>query len=406
MRRLRPIFLFSILVCTGVVFVGALNLFYAGGIELFRGDAGIAQIVKEQIDTGKVLLTSPDFNDRIYKREMLRQRAAGIKVLVTGSSRVFLLDADIFGEILNVDRHVFFNAGMQGSTLEDHIIVWQICKEQGLSPAVFFLGLDPWVLNENSGESRWEVFDAEFRRFQYSYLETGPSLMYYLTDRFLHYYWLKATDLLGAPRLLVALQSVGHSMLDKVPAVPPGEELVLMKESAKPAERAGKRIDGSAVYPKREAEARFSGDNAKLVLGDAKAGKFYHFNEWHRLSQDRMDLLNRLLKEMQTHGVKVIGFTVPYIPDYYNILKEHKDYMRLLRQQSAFFRGSFSQFQFEYYDMLDPAVTGLTTEDFTDYIHPTRDGMGKVLRYIRDRSVIVKDGFLGLRGERQSTSRD
>jgi hypothetical protein len=295
---------------------------------------------------------------------------------------------------------------MSGATLEDHVSVWQLCKELERIPEIVFLELDPWILNDNSGGLRWLDLDREFRSFEYSYLEQGPSLPYYLADRSLRQYWAKLTDLLSAPRLLVSLKKVGAPFITETSQTAIGRKLALVSESDKPPERQAFRADGSILYPRAREEMRFVGDVAKPVLAKARAGKFYNLNEWTRLSRDHMELLKRLLEDMHAHGVKVIGFTAPYAPAYYELLKVNKEYMPLLKKQSAFFRDSFFKFHFEYYDMLDPAVASLGEDDFMDYIHPTRAGMGKVLRYIRDRSVIAKDGFLGLRGERRPTSRD
>lgn len=385
----RPLLLFAALVGAGLLAVGALNIVFGGGSDLLRGASEMQDLVRRQVASGDALLAPPDFNDRYYKRALIRQRATEIKAIVTGSSRVFLLDAAAFESVLGVERRAFLNAGMQGSTLEDHVIIWQICKESGLVPDTFFLGLDPWILNENSGESRWEALDGEFRRFSFAGDSVGDSLRRVLSDRSIRYQWLKLTDLLGTPRLLVSLKELrrraggGKSDTD-------AEKPQLVAEAAVPPQRAGKRVDGSAIYPLSEMQARFTGEVAEQVLGQARAGKFYQFGGWTELSVERAQLLRRLLQDMRAHGVRVVGFTVPYVHGYYGLLRENRNYARLLRQQSRLLGEIFAAQDFEYHDLLDPAVPGLIPDHFTDYIHPTRDGMLKVLAHIRDRSTLLK----------------
>lgn len=384
MRQPRTLYLFAGLVGAGVVLVGAFNFFYGGGANLFRNDAEIASLVRGQIAGNKVLFPPEDFEERPYKKEMVRQRAADLKVLVTGSSRVILLDADL----LNTDRRFFYNLGVSGGTFEDHLIWWQVCKEQNVRPAVVLLGLDPWIFNEDSGEVRWKALAPELQRIQYSYLGAWQSPKYYFADWQVWSYWLKATDLMSKARLTSALTALRRSW------VPPSQTLALVDEPEKPPEKYGWRADGSYLYKSSSLRNRFVGEAAKQELDGARAGRFYQFSGWHRLSQDRMQILERLLGDMRSYQVQVIGLTLPYAPAYWEILQKHRLYAQLVNQESAFLRHSFSKFQFVYYDLLNPAMAGVSSEDFHDSIHLTRSGLTKVLNYIGTRTNLTTGGFL------------
>lgn len=393
MRRVRPLYLFTGLVGAGVAFVAALDLFYGGGITLFRGEARIAGLVKEHLSSGKVLVIPSGFDMRTYKKEMLRQRVAQIKVLVTGSSRILWLGSAFF----DVDSRVFFNAGVAGSPMEYHAIVWQICKEQQRIPAVVFLGLDPWILNEKAEESRFIEFDSDLQRFKYSRLGLWPSVLNRLPDQSVWSYWLKVTDLMSAYRLQRTLDVIRGNLRGEKPLGPGDDEAVLMNPSEVPKESVGFRLDGSLKDDRTRTQGRLLNKAATQLMQNAQAGKFFKFRNWSQLSRVHMGLLDSLLSEMKGHGVRVIGFMPPYAPEYWGLLAQHEDYLRLLRGQSEFLRKKFLQYQFEYYDMLDPAVVGLASEDFQDPIHPNRAGMVKVLKYLNDHSAIVKDGTFRLK---------
>ncbi len=313
-----------------------------------------------------------DFDERVYKKEMIRARAAELKILVMGSSRV----RRISDGLLHADRRSFYNVGLSGATIEDHVIVWQACKELGITPTVVFLGLDPWIFNENSGGLRWESLDADFRRFKYSYAQTGPSLGYYLTDRSLHHFWLKVTDLLSIPRLVQTRDSLRSALAGNQSTVQTNGEVMLIDEAFVPPHANGFHADGSVLSPPAGLA-----DNSH-DLAQARAGKFLMFNEWHRLSEDRIGLLEKLLGEMHASGVKVVGFTLPYSPAYFAVLKENEHYMRLLKQENAVLRDRFARHQFPYVDMLDPAVVKLSPGEFTNGTHLTREGTTKTLEYL------------------------
>ncbi|TAL09722.1 MAG: hypothetical protein EPO02_09495 [Nitrospirae bacterium] len=372
MGKIRPLHIFSGVVGLGLALVGILSFFYGGGHILFWSDARIAALAQEQVTANKVLLLTAALDERLYKKGMLRARASEIKVLVMGSSRVLRID----GGALHADRQSFYNVGLSGATIEDHVIVWEACKELGIMPTVVFWGLDPWIFNENSGGLRWESLDADFRRFKYSYAQAGPSLGYYLTDRSLHHFWLKVTDLLSMPRLVQARDSLRNALAGSQSTVQRNGDVVLIDEVLLPPLATGFRIDGTTVSP----SAGLADDSREM--GEAKAGKFFMFNEWHKLNGARIGLLEKLLGEMHASGVKVVGFTLPYSPAYFAVLKENERYMRLLKQENAVLRDRFAQYKFEYIDMLDPAIVQLSPEAFSNGTHLTKAGTIKALQYL------------------------
>ncbi|MGL5122749.1 MAG: hypothetical protein ACRC6K_01080 [Fusobacteriaceae bacterium] len=99
-----------------------------------------------------------NIDERILKKEVIKNLNIKNELLILGSSRVMLLGDEHF------DKNIF-NAGVSGAGLEDQLALLNIyLKEVGYPEEVMF-GIDPWTFNLNS-DTRWNFIGEDYKEFK------------------------------------------------------------------------------------------------------------------------------------------------------------------------------------------------------------------------------------------------
>ncbi|MGL5126340.1 MAG: hypothetical protein ACRC6U_10240 [Fusobacteriaceae bacterium] len=100
-----------------------------------------------------------NIEERIFKKEVIKNFIKKNDLLILGSSRVMLIGNENF-----IEKTVF-NAGVSGAGLEDQLALLNIyLKEIGYPKEILF-GIDPWTFNLNS-DNRWEVLREDYFDFK------------------------------------------------------------------------------------------------------------------------------------------------------------------------------------------------------------------------------------------------
>jgi hypothetical protein len=116
--------------------------------NLFRSEDYEVEIARIML-SGRNVANLTDYNERRVQACFAERLVERRDVLVLGSSRSMQVSSDTF------PSRTFYNAGLSGATLEDHVGLLELYVEGDKAPGVLVWGLDPWLLNRANGQTRW-----------------------------------------------------------------------------------------------------------------------------------------------------------------------------------------------------------------------------------------------------------
>ncbi len=144
-----------------IVLIIASFIFVVDPAKVFSNEySNVAKIV---LNNNIQLKTNLD--ERVLKKEVIKNLKIKNDLLILGSSRVMLLGNKEF-----VDKKVF-NAGVSGAGLEDQLALLNIYLENKGYPKEILFGIDPWTFNINS-DNRWKIIKDEYVKYQKQVLKT------------------------------------------------------------------------------------------------------------------------------------------------------------------------------------------------------------------------------------------
>jgi hypothetical protein len=146
--------------------IALLPVLLMGGFNFFRDRAHIVRSesfisgVRDSMQGGRQVAGLEDYNERALARQIAQQYATQPDVLILGSSRSAELTAWMCGgkDVLNLS--------VSGASWQDHVGLYIAAGQSGKLALVkkLYLCVDPWLLNPNNGEVRWQTLNDEVAR--------------------------------------------------------------------------------------------------------------------------------------------------------------------------------------------------------------------------------------------------
>ena len=233
-----------------------------------------------------------------------------------------------------------------------------------LKPKFIILGIDPWVFNENSGQSRWQSIKNEYA---YGKQLTGntsysskPSQSLDEPGRLsqlLNYSYTRAAATLLISRL------IGHEFV----------ELATTDEA--PVRGILRRPDGSIVYDQdMEALSQEQVEKQAITYSNPPVYSLQNF-KW---SKPAASLLEDLLLYLSRH-TSVVIFLPPYHPITYASISDKY----FLREVEASIRTIATKHNTRIVGSFNPVLSNCIGSDFYDGMHPKNACMLKIFEDFR-----------------------
>lgn len=346
MTRTFPVFLFA----TGAMFATLLMLvagvnYHYDPANLFGDrtyEAGIARLLSE----GKNVANINDYDERLVQKFFVERLNSRRDVLVLGSSRSMNIGPDLFPGM------TFYNASVSGATLEDYYATLQMFRERDLLPQTLILGVDPWVFNRNSEQTRWKSLEPEYRR-SLSVNETRAVPSNLVIDQRLS----KLHQLVSFDYFLGALKAAHRTNRDYY--VTTAAELDVNIRLA----------DGTIIY-KRDYAHRSPEIVAEVAHQQAARIPIYSLGQFRELDPEYVKRLEGLIEHLRHEGAEVILFLPPYHPDMYAAIIQAGSPYRLVKDAEAYLRRFARQKNLQVLGSYDPGLTPCGRSDFFDEMHP------------------------------------
>lgn len=297
--------------------------------------------------TSKPWVYFSGLDERIFQEQrFIHGVPPQVSTVVVGSSRVMQVGSNVAGEPV-------LNLSVSGASIED-LIALSLTGLRVSGAKKILLGVDPWLLHENSGQNSWIKLSEKYEFWTRIVGERQP---------------LQSVALSDIPSNQLATGTI-HRLYRAIRSEPP----LPTPADGSPELLSKKAQDGAHIYPlaystltEAEKAEGFStvvleGNMDDFVLSEAKLGE-----------------ITSLLAYLQKNNVEVALVLSPYHPDLFPFLAaQHAGFseaesiaIRLAENSGVALLGSYN-----------PTASSCLRSEFYDGMHPTGSCMKKALETV------------------------
>jgi len=305
--------------------------------------------VAEGILSGNNVTNVSDYNERLLQKYVVTRSSLCPDILVLGSSRTMEISSAYF------PGRSFFNNSVSGATIEDLTGIYELYEQKKCHPKNIIIGLDPWTLNKNNGQVRWQSLAREYNIFLRELkMDTVPN------EETVNKY----SQLISPSYFMASLRALG--------------------KSKKPLPV---KTDVNSTFTRlRDGGVSYGDDHRNLTLLqiEAKAREYaavnniYSVEKFDELSPGVVFVLEHFIAKLKREGISVTFFLSPYNPIVYHIFETNNQYKEI-RQSEIYYRSLASKYNITVLGSFDPQVCGMDQSFFYDGMHCNSKGIKALL---------------------------
>lgn len=318
---------------------------------VFQGDQELRNVV-EILFAGNDITGYEQFNER--QRDILQLIAEKFETapntIAIGSSRILQLNT----EIAQLSDGEFFNCGLTGADFLDILGSYYLLEKNDCLPENLIIGVDPWVFNKNSVDSRSDkTLYAEFLtnclNIPTPYTKPDPR------EKWMALY---SPSYFQGNLSYLRLTGGDTNQLEIVAS----DELMEQNTEVK-------MHDGSVLYPveMREMDQQLIDDSATANINYG----MLNLEDYTELDDDRVEQFEAFLRYVQAKGVRVFLILSPYHPiNYEHMSVTRPDHYASFLNTEPTIRRIAQALNIPVYGSYNPyAIPGVSNADFFDSLH-------------------------------------
>jgi peptidoglycan/LPS O-acetylase OafA/YrhL len=317
----KKIFSYSILFCISLIL-------YSIFIFKFVNFPFEKDLAKKLSNSRTIISTNMD--DRVFTKFLIEYYNLKPDVLVLGSSRIMQFSSSKnIGNVLNLS--------VSGSSIEDQI-TFGVLALQKFTPKTVYLGADPWLFNENSGQDRYlsvkQDYEVALRLIQ------NPQ---FNIDKFQNY---NKVDSIYTIFNIYKKLNIKYSKIEHT--------------NDKPGIYNKIRFDGSRIY-----NIKYANRNQVEISKNFNDLILYSINDY-KFNRLAFHNYEKLIDYIKGKSINVILVFSPFHPVLFqklsqdpNFIYSQNRFIQLAKNKSISIIGSYN-----------PEKCGCTISDFYDGMHP------------------------------------
>lgn len=335
-----------------LIFVVSVN-YFGDASNLFS--IGYEKKIADELLKGNNVTFDYDHDQRLLEKYLINTSTLCPDVLVIGSSRVMQINSSDF------QNQTFINNGVSGASIEDLLAIYQMYEQKQCFPKKIILGLDPWTLNINNGQTRWMTLN--------------------------HEYFILYTQLTNK-NIVEKYEQISVKYLQLIsPSYFQGSFKRMFNVSSKPIatntkinNAFTKLVDGSITYD-LEYRSATPNDIEKKAL-DFISGNIYSIEKFDKLSPKIRFLLEKFIARLRSNHIEISFFLSPYHPKVYSFIAELEKYSRIIDSEN-YFRDLGLKYGIKVIGSFNPNLLNMDNSYFYDGMHLNEKGLKKILKEYR-----------------------
>lgn len=345
------------LVMTPILIIVSFVNYFGDAANIFKKD--YEKNIANDLLKGNNVTNIANYNERLLQKYLISNAAFCPDVIMIGASRSMLINSTYFrGE-------TFFNNSVSGATIEDLIAIVEMYREKKILPKKVIIGLEPYFLNSNNNQKRWETLELEYQTF---------------VNRMPNNSIKKEDNLAFKTKVFFKKFFVVKELFSFSYFKPSLFELIMNKKSDpvitdKIANRTFTKLsDGSINYDAEYREA--SNKMVEEKVSDFLARDNFNFKHFDNLDISLQSKFVYLTDYLLLHNVKVEFFMPPYHPKVYEIITHEAKY-RNVKKSESFFVSLALKKKIKIIGSSDPNKFNLDRTYFYDGLHLKEKGVEK-----------------------------
>lgn len=302
------------------------------------------------LNSGLHVTNIKNYDERIVQKELVQSFKKAPEVVVIGSSRTMLIDKKLF------PSSTFFNNSVSGAVLQDLIAIYQLYKENELSPDKILLGIDPWMFNENKTSKRWKSLSRQYNSFM---LDDKVSF-------FDNYFIYKYAQLFSISYFQASINEIDDILEGK--SEPYATSNIYNQKNTK-------LQDGSLVYG--EEYRTVSHEEIEDKINKYIEGEIYGMKNFNGEYISSMKLLKKLCYDMSNNNIQIGFFLAPYPSKSYTALKTK--YPTIVNLENEIIKFAYSE-DIKVLGSWGPVEYSLRDESFYDGMHCKKDVISRIMK--------------------------
>jgi len=339
-----------------LIIVLAPILFFVVSVNYF-GDAanlfsiGYEKKIADEIIKGNNVTNVYNYDERLLEKHLINNSTLCPDVLVIGSSRVMLIHSSDF------QKQTFFNVGVSGASIEDLLAIYQMYEQKKCLPKKIILGLDPWTLNINNGQTRWMTLNQEYF-ILYTQL-TNKNIVAKDERVDLKYFQLVSPSYFkGSFKKMILVSSKPIATNTKI------------------NNTFTKLVDGSITYD-LEYRSASPDEIEKRAIGFI-SDDIYSIEKFDKLSPEIRFLLEKFIEHLRSNHIEISFFLAPYHPKVYSFIAKSDKYSKVIESEN-YFRDLGLKYEIEVIGSFNPNRLNMDGSYFYDGMHCNEKGIEKTL---------------------------
>jgi hypothetical protein len=299
-----------------------------------------------------------NYDERGFQRELAMRDTTAPQTLVIGSSRSMTVSSAEIG------APRVRNAAVSGANFFDVVGIYELYAGRKRAPRSLVLGVDPWMFNANSGDTRWVSLEHEAAATLTRLGLPAPNRLAIARARAKRAATLVSLDYFQqGVRELIRYRGIPESFL-------------VATSDSNPA--LTRKPDGSIVYGEDIRHLSLDGV-ARAAKAYAETSPIYQLGGFNRIDPADSVVFDRFVRAAQADGNDVTLLLAPYHPVVYDELRKNERYAMVAKAEQLV-RNVGAAAGIRVCGSYDPAVVGLGPADFYDGMHARPAALGRMLR--------------------------
>ena len=335
----------AILIITINYFVDPSNLFNK------NYEKGIASYLVKGFNVTNVV----NYDERLLQKYFIEKMKQSPSEIVLGSSQIMII-----GSNYSTDSSLI-NNGVSGASIEDYLAIYQLYEINGFKIKKVIIGLSPWLLNDNHGQSRWKSLADEY----YSFITQKLNLRAKKDFKTTFYNFSKSKQLLSSSYFKISLEYLFKGINKEYN---PTRNIINTGFT--------RLTDGSIFYDKIYRSASFEEIEYKAKI-TTTTNPVYSLGNFTNLSENYKLIFTAFIEYLQKENIEVEFFIPPYHPIVYEYFKKN-EYYHIVFKTEQYFRNFALNHKIQVFGTYDPSVYKLDDSYFYDGLHCNQKAINKI----------------------------
>jgi len=354
---------FFLVVMPILIIVSFVN-YFGDAANIFKKD--YEKNIANDLLKGNNVTNVANYNERLLQKYLIKNTSFCPDVLVIGASRSMLINSTYFkGETL-------FNNCVSGATIEDLIAIVEMYRQKKCLPKKIIIGVEPYFLNSNNNQKRWETLELEYQTF---------------INRTANDSLKKEDNLIFKTHIFLKKVFVFKELLSPSYFKSSVLELIMSKNSDpfvtdKIANKTFTKLsDGSVNYDLGYREA--SNEMVEEKVSSFLARDISNFENFDKLDIPLQSKFISLIDYLLLNNVKVEFFVPPYHPKVYEFITHTAKYKNVIKSET-FFESLAWKKKIKIIGSSDPNKFNLDETYFYDALHLKEKGISEIFKSVEE----------------------